>query len=534
MKTITNNGKNSISIQTAITTEWDVVIVGAGMGGAASAYSLANAGHKVLLLEKGMENPASEDTIAAEIIDPAERIQSGRWPTKITGVVDGRKIDMWPTLGTGAGGSTLLYAAALSRFRPVDLEVQKKPDGSSVQWPFSYATLVPYYQRIEKLFSVRGTDDPLQPDPDFDMPPPEPMCERDAFFFKAFNDGGLNAHNLHSGIAYKENCNECLGKICPQSCKSDANNCLLQPAFLTNNLFLCAETEAIKLNANETSVASIVVEHARQRYEIQGKIFIVAAGALFSPALLLKSQSEIWPNGLANSNDLVGRNLMFHADNYIAFWAKRNLSRTGPQKTIVARDFYSYENKKYGEFQSTALTAGYANVIYTLRQMFDASVFRKLTPIRHLLRIPAFLAGKLFGEAAVFVTLIEDYAYSDNRVMLDNESASGVRFEYTVRPELRERAKTFKKLILERTKKVRSLPMNKDLMLNYGHASGTCKAGTNPETSVLNADCRTHEVDNLYITDSSFMPSSAGTNPSLTIAANALRVAEIIDKRLQE
>jgi len=514
--------------------DWDVVIGGAGMGGAASAYSLANAGYKVLLLEKGLESPESSDSIAEEINDPVERMENGRWPTKVIGVIDGRKMDLWPTLGAGAGGSTLLYAAALSRFRPTDLDEQTKPDGSSIQWPFSFDTLHPYYVRAERLFSVRGTDDPLQPDPEFKMPPPDPMCERDAYFYEAFKDAGLNVHKLHSGIAYKDNCDECLGKICPQKCKSDANTSLIEPAFTTGNLSLCTETEITRLNTEKSRITSVEVSNANQTYLIKSKIFVLAAGALFTPAILLKSKSEYWPNGLGNENDLVGRNLMFHADNFIAFWAPKNLSKSGPKKTIVARDFYSHKNKKYGEFQSTALTAGYANILYSLRKMYDESAFRKLTVVRHLVRIPAFLAAKLFGEAAIFTTLIEDYAYPDNRVLLDDQSASGIRFEYTIHDELRKRAKTFKQLILNKTKKIRSLSLNNDPMLNLGHASGTCKAGNNPKTSVLNADCQVHGVDNLFVVDSSFMPTSGGTNPSLTIAANSLRVADVIDKRLRE
>ena len=157
---------------------------------------------------------------------------------------------------------------------------------------------------------------------------------------------------------------------------------------------------------------------------------------------------------------------------------------------------------------------------------------RKLTPLRHFLRIPAYLASKLYGDATVFTTIVEDFPYENNRIVVDDSAPSGMRFEYHIRDEFRDRVVAMNKRIRKKLGALRSMPMNIGVSLNYGHPCGTCKAGNDPKNSVVDVNCKAHDLDNLYVVDSAFMPTSGGTNPSLTIAANALRVADVVSEKL--
>jgi choline dehydrogenase-like flavoprotein len=524
-----------IDLRAAQLQQWDVAIIGAGMGGGSAAYALARKGHRVLLIEKGLANFEGVcEGVEVEQEDPEERLANGRWPYRISAHVDGSLYDIWAPLGCGLGGSSLLYGAALQRLRREDLEPGGSPSGDAVAWPFRYDDLEPYYREAEKLFSVCGTPDPLEPEVDCDLAAPPAMCEADRHYFQEFKSAGFNPYRLHVAVKYVQGCEECGGHICKSACKRDSLNSCILPALKTGNLFVTERAEVTRIDADATRVTRVSVRQGGEEYAVEARVFVLAAGAYFTPVLLLRSESETWPQGLANSSGLVGRNLMFHASDFIAFWPKRECSRQGPNKTIAFRDLYNADGQKLGEFQSTGLTAGYGTVLYALRLLFDQSPLRKLTPLRHFLRIPAYLAARFFGVATIFATIVEDLPYEDNRVLVDDSRPSGMRFEYSVRPEFRSRVMEMRRRVREGLSSLRSMSMNIGLALNYGHPCGTCKAGDDPATSVVNGDCRAHDLENLYVVDSSFMPTSGGTNPGLTIAANALRVADGVDMKLEQ
>ena len=525
---------NTVSPKELTDEIWDVAIIGSGMGGATAGYALAKKGHRVIVLEKGNASfPPGDYEEHLDEENQQERFKYGIWPTQITGDVDGRRSRFFGPVGCGAGGSTLLYAAALERLEPDDLGSNNSATAhSNNAWPFPYQTLLPYYRTAEQLFKVRGTQDPLNRDPDSELLPPPPMSECDNYFFASFREKGLNPYRLHVGIDYGDKCKECLGYICTQNCKSDAKNICLEPAMQTGNLTLVDQCEVKRLNANEKETKEVVCVRDNKELKIRARIFILAAGAYFSPVLLLNSSNEFWPNGLANNADMVGRNLMFHISDFIAVWPKGKYSRQGPAKTISLRDLYFHNGKSLGSFQSTGLSVEYGNVIYALKMRFDRSRWSWFKPIRPFLRIPAYLASFFLGTATVFATIMEDKPYAKNRVVADTKEPSGMRFEYTVHKELRERIQLFRKTLKSRLAPHRLLFLGEEVNLNYGHPCGTCRMGKEPSTSVLDENCKAHEVANLYVVDASFMPTSGGANPSLTIAANALRVADHINVRL--
>ena len=513
-------------------TEWDVIIIGAGMGGGTAAFQLTKHQKNVLLIEKGLSSFKRFEGVQFEQEDTKERLESGRWPTKLTTTINGRKSDIWAPLGCGLGGSTLLYAAALQRLKPFDFDEQSLPNGQTIRWPFSYSELEPYYQQAEVQFSVCGTPDPLDTQSNYKLKSPPPMCAADQHLFQQFQAAGFHPYRLHVAIDYNAPCQECGGHICPKSCKKDANNACIEPALSSGYLTTLDNTEVIRINAGKNSVSSVQVRHEGQNKELRAKQFVLSAGAYFTPVVLQRSANDDWPQGLANESGLVGRNLMFHASDFIAIWPKGKQSREGYSKTIAVRDFYDKPDKKWGELQSTGLAAGYGNILYALRLLFDQSVFKKIPLLRHVLRIPAYIATKILGEATIFTTIVEDFPYLENKVVIDKNTPSGMQVEYTIHEEFRLRVRAMTKNARQRLSNLRSYPMSLKVSLNYGHPCGTCRAGDDPATSVLDRNCKAHGIDNLYIVDSSFMPTSGGTNPSLTIAANALRVADNIAKQL--
>lgn len=512
---------------------WDVAVIGTGMGGATVGHELAKAGYRVIFLEKGLADFADAgDEMQLDNAEPSARLRNGNWPTKITGSTGEVRSQFFAPLGCGTGGTTLLYAAALERFDPKDFASSPETNYPFDGWPISFDQLLPYYRKAEKMFKVCGTGDPLGADKDTQLLAPPGMSECDEHFFESFKSSGLHPYRLHVAYGYIPGCKECGSYICPQKCKGDARTICMEPALKTENAFILDKCEVERLEADASEIREITGYREGKKISIRARIVVLAAGAYFTPVLLLKSANEFWPNGLANSSDMVGRNLMFHVSDFIAVWPRGKYSIQGPRKTLAFRDFYTYRGTKLGLVQSTGLTAGYGNIVYFLKAAFDRSRWRWFKPARPLLRIPAYIASVIFGSATVFATILEDKPYRENRIVLDPNEPSGMRFEYTVHDELRERTRLLRKLIKESLAGHRLLIVGQDVNLNYGHPSGTCRFGTDPATSVLDANNKAHDLNNLYVVDASFMPSSGGASPSLTIAANALRVAAHINNIL--
>ena len=515
--------------------QWDVIVIGAGMGGGAAAHRLTELGHSVLLLEKGLDRFATDDpaSLDSDESDPDKRLGAGRWPTKIAVTVDGNRSEIWPALGCGVGGSTLLYASALSRLEPEDFDPQQTPAGETIEWPYSYTELEPYYLQAEALLGVRGTVDPRDDSSTYDLQPPPAMGKSDRRLFQCIRASGLNPYRIHVGIEYRAGCSECGGHVCGNSCKQDSRHALIDPARHTGRLTLWTTAEVEHVEADSRAVRHIRVRHEGTLKMVSARHYVMAAGGLVTPIILQRSRNADWPDGLGNRHDIVGRYLMFHTSDYIAFWTGAGSTADEPGRTIAFRDYYSDQGQRFGEVQSTGLTAGYGNILHYLNLQYDQSPFRRLRILRPLLRTVAFIASRLFKQATVLATIVQDHPYFDNRVLWDLEQPSSLSVEYTVHAELAQRTRELRRSLLARLKPLRGFPLFTGINLNYGHVCGTCRSGRNPETSVVDGDCRVHGLDNLYVVDSSFMPTSGGANPSLTIAANALRVADRIGERLE-
>jgi choline dehydrogenase-like flavoprotein len=508
---------------------WDVAIIGAGMGGGFAARALADAGRDVLLIDRGNEErSAANSTHTSD--DQEMRLAESKWPTVTAFEVDGVMNRFPGPFGAGIGGSTNLYAAALERFDNRDIDSHPDSPHPTGGWPISYDDLLPYYEKAERMLHVCGTPDPLNTHAFNHISEPPPLGPCDADFLQFFQKSGMHPYRLHVGIRYRPGCDECLGRLCYKDCRADVRSVLTESQSKPT---IMARSEVLRLEATSDRVTRAIVLQGDKQITIEARVFVLAAGAIHTPKLLLQSKNDHWPDGLANRSGLVGCNLMFHAMQTFALWPSKRLPATGPRKSIAFTDFYEIDGQRYGSVQSTGFGLGYGEYLMHLYRLFDHSAAKKIRMVRPLLRIPAFMTVKTLGRGTIFVCLIEDMPYPENRVVLDDNEADGVSVKYTIKDELRHRITLFRQLLTERLKGRRMVFLSQGVELNYGHPCGTCVMSDDASTGVTDRDCRAHGIANLFITDASFMPTSAATNPSLTIAANALRVSSQINRLLE-
>jgi len=507
---------------------WDAVVIGTGMGGATAGSVLAERGWRVLFLERGNFLLADEvrgtGNIDGDTDDsPAARLARAQFPFPLQGETSFGPLEFFAPLGCGTGGSTNLFAAQLERLDPRDfLPRANHPQAAEStlprSWPISYEELVPFYRQAERLFRVTGTDDPLNPDPETRLRPPPPLSARDQDLHDSFVELGLHPYRAHAGLGFVAGCDGCPGVMCPRRCKSDAG-------------LICLATA---IDADAERVTAVRALWQGREIRISAKLFVLAAGALASPALLLRSASQEWPNGVANRSEAVGRNLMFHVSDFIAVRPRRKLATEGPRKALSVNDFYLKDGVKLGTFQSMGISVDPGYVLYYLRTVLQKAPRWQRALMAPFLPIVARIASRFFSGAAVFASIVEDLPYWENRVVPDAAAKSGMRFEYRYPDELRARAKCFREAIAQSlAPHHRVMVLSGENNLNFGHTCGTCRFGDDPTASVLDRDNRAHDLRNLFVVDASFFPSSGGINPSLTIAANALRAAEAMHSQLQ-
>jgi len=440
--------------------------------------------------------------------------------------------------------------AALERFSPVDFQPRANfPDVKDStlpeKWPISYEELQPFYAQAEELFRVKGTRDPLDHGEEAVLREPPSLSPRDQHFFDSFGRLRLHPYRVHVGFEFVDGCDECARRFCPRGCKNDSARICLLPALEQYGASILPQCEVLRLDSGNSEVREIRCRSNGKELLIRAKMVVLAAGAFMTPVLLLNSKSGAWPDGLANRSGLVGRNLMLHASDYVVVKPTKRLSPAGPQKSLAFNDFYCSEGEKLGTFQTAGAAVSLGHIMHYMRDVAerDPTWWKKLASPRPVwwrklsspvIRLIALAAYYLFNfkNAAVWASIIEDLPYYDNRVMTDPHARNGMRFEYRYTEELKTRVQSFRRRLAKALGPHRIIVLSGDNNINYGHVCGTCRFGDDPETSVLDRNNRAHDLSNLYIVDASFFPSSGGINPSLTIAANALRVAGAIHREL--
>jgi choline dehydrogenase-like flavoprotein len=515
-------------------THYDIIIIGTGAGGGTLARHLAPSGKSILLLERGDWLPRELENWDAESVFVQNRyVSADTWYDK-----DGKAFQ--PQVHYFVGGATKLYGAALYRQRKEDFGELHHYDGISPAWPISYDEMEPYYTKAEQLYQVHGARGEDPTDPPAGAPYPFPAVSHEPRIQQLSDDlakEGYHPFHTPNGIMLNEQnrpfstcirCKDCDGFPCLVHAKSDAEVQGVRPALEYPNVTLLTNSRAVKLNSNAagTSVTEVEVEQGGERETYQGDIVVVSAGATNSALLLLTSASDKHPGGLANGSDQVGRNYMFH--NSVAVLAvSREPNPTKFQKTLGINDFYfGMEGFEYpmGNIQMVGKS--------------QAPMYKGEKPLETKLA-PMFALHEIANHAVDFWLSTEDLPKPNNRVTLDQEGK--VKLSYTHNNQVAQQ-KLYDKL----KSMLGHLGMHPDhlvhrnaYMKNYipvagvAHQAGTVRFGSNPKTSVLDVNCKAHELDNLYVVDTSFFPSISAVNPALTAMANALRVGDHLLERMQ-
>ena len=386
----------------------------------------------------------------------------------------------------------------------------------------------PWFDKAQAMYRLHGEPDPLSDRPTPSLAPPPPVGEGDAAIIERLRANGIHPYRLHTALSYLPGCAECLGRKCPRPCKMDGRSAGLEPALATGRAALLDRCEVTALRGRPGHIDEVEVQRDGQTYLIAAKQVVLAAGAYSSPRLLLASSAPHWPNGCANGNDQVGRYLMFHLDERFALWPGKSARFAGASKAVGFRDLYYHKGKRFGMVQAMGVDFSYGEIAFHLKSLVERSALRRFRLVRELTRVPALVASWLLGGAKLYVGLLEDFPMPENRILLDKANPRAIRFDYTIGPELRSRRKPYRKAIKAAFRGQRMMFLTRAADPNFGHPCGTLRMGDDPSTSVVDRNCRAHEVDNLWVADASFMPTSMGVNPSLTIAANAIRVATCI------
>ena len=513
--------------------DYDVIIIGTGAGGGTLARHLAPTGKRILLLERGDYLPReAQNWLAHDVFVDNRYVSPDTW-------YDDRGTPFQPQIHYFVGGATKLYGAALYRLRAEDFGELRHHDGISPAWPIAYDELEPYYQAAEHVYQVHGArgEDPTEPPAS--GPYPHPAVSHEPRIQQLHDDlaaAGFNPFHAPCGIMLDEanmpyshcaRCMNCDGFPCVLHAKSDADVLGVRPALRHENVTLRTNATAVQLIAGPGGrrVAKVVVDADGAREHVRGDVVVLACGAANTAKLLLLSADDSHPHGLANGSDQVGRNYMFH-NSQAVLALSREENPTVFQKTLGLNDFYLAGNGHdypLGNIQMVGKS--------------QPEMFRGEKPGETKLA-PEWTLERVARHAIDFWLSTEDLPRPDNRVTVDGDGRLTLAYTATNEKPKAELYAQLKSLLGR-------LDMNEGHLLKrfaymkneipvagVAHQAGTCRMGEDPESSVVDRDCKAHELDNLYVVDTSVFPSIGAVNPALTAMANALRVGDHVAQRL--
>jgi choline dehydrogenase-like flavoprotein len=488
----------------------EVVVIGSGMGGATTGLALARRGVDVLVLERGERLPREPENWSPRAVFIERRYgPAEQW-------LDGTGGTFAPGVHYVVGGNTKVYGASLPRFREQDFSAIEHREGISPAWPFRYGDLEPYYAEAERTYRVHGAagEDPTEPWRS--TPFPYPPLEHEPYIADLaarLREQGVTPSSNAMGVDWRPGgacvrSATCDGFPCPLGAKSDAETCGIDPAIATGHVRLETGIHVRRIATDGTGrrVDHLVAEGHDGPVNVTGSRFVLAAGAVNSAALLLASADEKHPRGLANASDQVGRNFMMHNNAHIVAIDLDRHNDVTFQKTLSINNWYLDGGDGF--------PLGAMQLIGKVRGIMMKSAAPPVLPLR--------LLNRIAQRSVEWLIMAEDLPSPDNRVTVD--SAGRITTARVARGAATHR------LLLKRAKRLlRSagydaiLTQHFDISMN-SHQCGTTAAGLDPSTSVLDPWCKTHDVENLWVVDGAFFPSSAAMNPALTIAAQAFRV----------
>jgi choline dehydrogenase-like flavoprotein len=515
--------------------DFDVIIVGTGAGGGTLAHTLAPSGKRILLLERG-----NFLTREADNWDPGEVFVDGRYISPDTWY-DGNGTPFQPQVHYFVGGATKMYGAALYRLRPEDFGEIQHADGVSPAWPVGYDEFEPWYSRAEWLYQVHGDHgvDPTEGSWSRQYPwPPVSNEPRIQQISDELGRAGYHPFPAPCGILLNEadrpasvciRCSTCDGYPCLVHAKADADVIAVRPLLDLPNVTLLTGAEAVRLETDPAgrSVTGVVVDRGGDGKEevYRGAIVVLAAGAANTAKILLRSASDACPSGLANGSDQVGRNYMFH-NSKAAVALGKEPNDTVFQKTLAINDFYLAGDDRQWPLGNIQML-GKSN----------AAAMKGEEP--HLTKLaPRWSLEDVARHAVDFWLTTEDLPRPENRVTIDGDGNIHLSYADSNDSEAAGLYAEFRK-ILNHVGLASHHVLHKNFYMSMNvpvagvaHQAGTCRFGIDPATSVLDVNCKAHEVDNLYVADTSFFPSIGAVNPALTAIANSIRVGEHIAERL--
>ena len=512
---------------------YDVIIIGTGAGGGTLAHALAGSGKRVLLLERGDFLPREMGNWDAQQV-----FVDGRYISKDTWFDDGGQ-PFQPQVHYFVGGATKLYGAALYRLRPQDFGELRHMDGISPAWPLSYDDFEPWYSQAEQLYQVHGNTGEDPTEGHHSQPYPWPAVSHEPRIQQITDDlakGGYQPFHAPCGILLDEadrprseciRCTWCDGYPCLVHAKSDAEVIAVRPVLGQANITLVtgAQVNRLETDSSGRAVTGVVVSRGGATEVYTGDLVALCAGAANSARILLNSASDVHPHGLANGSDQVGRNYMFHNSLAVVALSKEK-NDTVFQKTLGINDFY-LPTKDY------QYPAGNIQMIGKSNAEAMRGEKPKLTKLS-----PEWTLSDVAEHAVDFWLTTEDLPLPGNRVTTDGDGNIHLAYTATNNDEAARLYHELKK-IMNHTGMAEHHVLGKNFYMNLSipiagcaHQAGTCRFGTDPATSVLDTNCKAHELDNLYVVDTSFFPSIGAVNPALTAIANALRVGGHIRQRI--
>jgi choline dehydrogenase-like flavoprotein len=518
------------------TTHFDVIIIGSGAGGGTLAQRLAPTGKKILILERGEHIPREAENWSSKAVFLDRRYRTKeKW-------FDKNSKPFSPNTHYWVGGNTTFYGAALMRMRKRDFEEVQHAGGVSPAWPITLADLAPYYDEAETLWRVhgaRGTDPTENGDePAYVYPPlvDDPGIARlrshlEAQDWKPFHlPVGINRNDAQILKSECIRCKTCGGYPCLVLAKSDARTVAIGPLLDVSNVTLLTGRKVKRLETDPSgkTITEVVCDIGGGEERWTGDVVVLAAGAVNTPAILLGSYNAAHPNGLANGSDQVGRNYMFHTLTAVVSITAAPLDSTFP-KTLAVNDFYWGDpkggyDKPMGHIQALEYMSG---------QTLEGQISEILPPSL----VPDVFTNAIAARMLSFLVISEDLPLPDNRVRLAADGRIFLDYTYN---NLEGHERLVNKLdaaltgFVDHKHILSQHHFQLDSLLPlYGtaHMNGTTRMGADPATSVVDPDCKAHEIDNLYVVDSSVFCSASAVNPTLTIVANAMRVGDHMKAR---
>lgn len=490
----------------ALADSFDVIVIGSGASGALAVETFVRAGLRTLLIEEGSRLSARAENSTVDAATP--KALAGNDTT-------GWSSRGWPWSTRNLGGGTVFYGGASFRYTDFDFDPSERirTEDLHVRWPISASDLAPFYKELEERLAVdRAGFVGAQHAPGALSLPGE-------YLWRGAQQSGCTPRPTPIAVdrSLCNNCSLCISTQCNRGAKRDVVTTVLAPLAEAPNLVLLTGVKAVALTQNSRrrvdAVQCLDIQTGETR-SIRGSRVVLACNAIQTAALLLRSVTSYAPAGLGNEHDLVGRGLCMKLSEYSQ--GILNVDRDmidahpigyrGPFSTVSLLDHYLDDR----------CPAGVGGLIYEAKH----DEWRPLEAPGLVLRVETILADHPARRNRIRLSSTKDQ-WGLPKIMIDYTAAplDLARLAYMV-----EKSADWLKAAGARDIQHEA----SNFSMGSTHLHGTCRAGEDPKTAVVDRDGRIHSLDNVYVVDGSYMPYPGGLNPTLTIQANALRISRLV------